>query len=146
MPPTKRPAIVTSSGGGIKRRRTAVGGAVRVARAKKITGGKSSASAAGSDAKNNPLYDDFIQLLSAPQYKGKGIANSTLKSHFGDAKYPELVSDMCLVISAQYMCVHIFQAYTISNFKLHQSHVMMFPLPHPFRINIICYQLGTHHQ
>ena len=116
MPPTKRPAIVTSSGGGIKRRRTAVGGAVRVARAKKITGGKSSASAAaaGSDAKNNPLYDDFIQLLSAPQYKGKGIANSTLKSHFGDAKYPELVSEICLEISAQYnMCAYYSDVYHI---------------------------------
>lgn len=43
-----------------------------------------------SKTKTNPLYDEFIQLLSNPEYKGRGIANSALKSHF-DSKYPELV-------------------------------------------------------
>lgn len=61
------------------------------------TGGSSGGSAAkpkassSSEAKQNPLYYEFIKLLSAPQYKGKGIANSDLKSYFGDAKYPSLV-------------------------------------------------------
>lgn len=91
MPPTKRPAIVTSAASGIKRKRTA-GGAIKVTA--KNGGGTAraagTAATAGASAASSPLYDEFIQLLSNPQYKGRGIANSALKDHFG-AKYPDLV-------------------------------------------------------
>jgi len=96
MPPTKRPMIIKSaSASGIKRRRT--GGSVRVSTSSKGVGGGSaaarspSASSSSPASKSNPLYDEFIQLLSHPDYKGKGIANSALKAHFGEERYPNLV-------------------------------------------------------
>lgn len=91
--------ITSAASGGIKRKRTSTGGSVRVSSG---GGGKAPASASSpsapssslsstSSSKNSPIYNEFIQLLSAPQYKGKGIANSALKSHFGDDRYPRLV-------------------------------------------------------
>ena len=47
------------------------------------------AHAEGGD-ESSPLRKEFLQLLSAPQHKGRGVANSALKSHFGD-KYALLV-------------------------------------------------------
>lgn len=95
MPPTKRPKIVTAAAAaGIKRRRTS-GGSVRVSTSNGGgTAAKSASSAAASSSaasqNNGPLYEEFIRLLSNPEFKGKGIANSALKSHF-DTRYPELV-------------------------------------------------------
>ena len=92
--------MVVSAAGGVKRRRASAAGSVRVSSgagsksSRSSTGGSTSSAPAdqtSSAAKNNPLYDEFIQLLSDPRYKGKGIANSALKSHFGDDRYPRLV-------------------------------------------------------
>jgi len=96
--------IKSVASGGIKRRRTGgslTSSSVRVSTATANGGGgngsihsaskPSKSSSSSSESKNNPLYDDFINLLSAPQHKGKGIANSALKDHFGESKYPSLV-------------------------------------------------------
>lgn len=50
----------------------------------------SSATLTEEDKDSSPLRKEFLQLLSAPQYKGRGVANSALKSHFGD-NYAHLV-------------------------------------------------------
>ena len=98
MPPTKRPVIKSATAQGIKRRRVAGGSAaVRVSTAKESGVGAAAASGGAPKAtapaslSASPLYQDFVQLLAAPQYKGKGIANSALKEHFGEEKYPSLV-------------------------------------------------------
>ncbi|KAL9184701.1 hypothetical protein ACHAXT_012671 [Thalassiosira profunda] len=96
MPPKKRPAAVASaSSGGPKRRRAAT--AVRIAAPKRSDDAPTSASTSATPAsvtasiKANPLYEEFVQLLSLSQHKGRGISNATLKSHFGESKYPQLV-------------------------------------------------------
>lgn len=94
MPPTKRPVIQSAAANGIKKRRRLTGGSasVRVSTARKGGAGDNPKSPSASSASpSTPLYQEFIQLLSAPQYKGKGIANSSLKAHFGEDKYPSLV-------------------------------------------------------
>jgi len=89
MPPKKRPIAVPSNGGVAKRKRTTAtaSGATKPA---PNTKSKKSTSVSTSISKNNPLYDEFISLLSKPQYKGRGIANSSLKPHF-DTRYAQLV-------------------------------------------------------
>jgi hypothetical protein len=92
MPPTKRPVIKSAAANGIKKRRRLTGGSASVrVTARKGGAGDNSKSPSASSASPSPLYEEFIQLLSAPQYKGKGIANSSLKTHFGEEKYPSLV-------------------------------------------------------
>ena len=93
MPP-KRP-IATAATAAVKRKRTTAvvgpGKKKGVAIPSAAASSTSSSSASSSSASiNQQLYDEFVQLLSKPQYKGRGIANSTLKSHF-DVRYPELV-------------------------------------------------------
>ena len=95
MPPTKRPIVTAATASGIKRKRpTPVVSATGVGVARGIgVAIKSEASSASSSTKNNSngqLYEEFIELLSNPHYKGRGIANSVLKSHF-ESRYPELV-------------------------------------------------------
>jgi len=92
MPPRKRPVIKSAAANGIKRRRSGGSASVRVSTARKGGVGDAPKSpASSSSSASAPLYQEFIQLLSAPQYKGKGIANSSLKAHFGEDKYPSLV-------------------------------------------------------
>lgn len=83
MPPT---IVTVAAAGGAKRKRTAV----RVGSSMNNGGGGKAASSA-SASKSSPLYEEFIHLLSAPQYKGRGISSSSLKSHFGEDQYPKLV-------------------------------------------------------
>ena len=103
MPPTKRPIVTAATASGIKRKRpTPVGSATTTGAARgNNVGGvgvgvgvaiKSEASSSASTKNNSSgqLHEEFIQLLSNPHYKGRGIANSVLKSHF-ESRYPELV-------------------------------------------------------
>jgi hypothetical protein len=92
MPPTKRPIVTAVTANGIKRKRTLIGPAT-------TTGGggggvaiksEGSSSSSSKNDDNGRLYEEFIDLLSNPQYKGRGIANSVLKSHF-ESRYPDLV-------------------------------------------------------
>ena len=89
MPPKKRPIAVPSNGGVTKRKRTTIASGVTKS-ATSTKSKKSTSVVSTSISKNNPLYDEFISLLSKPQYKGRGIANSSLKSHF-DTRYAQLV-------------------------------------------------------
>jgi hypothetical protein len=103
MPPTKRPIVTAATANGIKRKRTLVGSAATGAARSNNGGGggvgvaikseassSSSSSSSSSKSNNGELREEFIQLLSSAQYKGRGIANSVLKSHF-ESRYPELV-------------------------------------------------------
>jgi hypothetical protein len=105
MPPTKRHIVTASTANGIKRRRAAGDNVVRVgsgtgvgvggaARPSPVPSSSSftaaSASSTTTTTTNQQLNDEFIRLLSNPQHKNKGIANSSLKSHFG-SQYPDLV-------------------------------------------------------
>lgn len=101
MPPKKRPIATVAASAMVKRKRTTavpvrVGASktnnVVVASTTKKSASSSTAikTTSSSSKNNNPLYDEFIQLLSNPQYKGRGISNSQLKSHF-DTKYSQLV-------------------------------------------------------
>jgi DNA-directed RNA polymerase III subunit RPC6 len=99
MPP-KRPPTVASGGAATKRKRTAISPVMSMTPSTNTIGASTSSTSAtnggggggdGANSSNNPLRSEFLQLLSAPQYKGRGIANSALKSHFGDTKYPQLV-------------------------------------------------------
>lgn len=94
MPP-KRPiatAATAATAASIKRKRTT---AVVGPGSKKKGGGVAipsevSSSASSASSINQQLYDEFVHLLSKPQYKGRGIANSVLKLHF-ESRYPQLV-------------------------------------------------------
>lgn len=100
MPPKKRPIATVAASAMVKRKRTTavpvrVGASktnnvVVASTTKKSASSSTAIKTTSSSSKNNPLYDEFIQLLSNPQYKGRGISNSQLKSHF-DTKYSQLV-------------------------------------------------------
>src|SRR6056300_342960 len=97
MPP-KRPPAVASGGATTKRKRTAISPVMSMTPSTNSFGASTSSTSStnggggdGAANSNNPLRNEFLQLLSAPQYKGRGVANSALKSHFGDTKYPQLV-------------------------------------------------------
>ena len=87
MPPTKRPIVKSASTNGVKRPRTVIstGGAKRTP-----TPATTSTSSSTTE-QNDALREEFITLLTSPEYKRKGISNSALKSHFGEKKYPRLV-------------------------------------------------------
>ena len=88
MPPKKRakPTPAASSSG-VKRKRATAATAIKIT---KSTSTSTSTTPSPSILQNNTLHDEFIQLLSNPQYKTRGIANSELRSHF-TTKYPQLV-------------------------------------------------------
>lgn len=91
MPPKRPPIATAATAASIKRKRTTA----VVGPGKKKGGGVAipsevSSSSSSSSSINQQLYDEFIHLLSKPQYKGRGIANSVLKVHF-ESRYPELV-------------------------------------------------------
>jgi hypothetical protein len=86
MPPTKRPIVTAVTANGIKRKRTLVGPATSIGGG----GGGGGGIKSENDDDAPSLYDEFIDLLSNPQYRGTGIANSVLKSHF-ESRYPDLV-------------------------------------------------------
>ena len=100
MPPKKRPIATVAASAMVKRKRTTavpvrVGASktnnvVVASTTKKSASSSTAIKTTSSSSKHNPLYDEFIQLLSNPQYKGRGISNSQLKSHF-DTKYSQLV-------------------------------------------------------
>ncbi|KAK1742782.1 DNA-directed RNA polymerase III subunit RPC6 [Skeletonema marinoi] len=86
MPPKRPPSIAIATAATKRRRGTAIKPIVSMAVSTSV--GTSYQDDDGEDS--NPLRKEFLQLLSAPQYKGRGVANSALKAHFGD-KYTQLV-------------------------------------------------------
>jgi DNA-directed RNA polymerase III subunit RPC6 len=87
MPP-KRPPSIAISTAVTKRKRTAISPPVVGMAVSSVATATRTTDADGEES--SPLRNEFLHLLSAPQYKGRGIANSALKSHFGD-KYTLLV-------------------------------------------------------
>ena len=85
MPPKRPPSIAIATAATKRRRGTAIKPIVSMAVSTSVG---TSYQDDGEDS--NPLRKEFLQLLSAPQYKGRGVANSALKAHFGD-KYTQLV-------------------------------------------------------
>ena len=71
-------------------KRKRIGGPVSAAKVSKKSAGGGGTKPASSSSSS--LQDEFVQLLSQPQFRGgKGIANMSLKAHFGDEQYPQLV-------------------------------------------------------
>mmetsp|Transcript_19352 Transcript_19352/g.31701 ORF Transcript_19352/g.31701 Transcript_19352/m.31701 type:complete len:327 (-) Transcript_19352:815-1795(-) len=84
MPPKRPPSVAISSTATKRRRGTAIQPIASTA----VSSVATSSQDDGEDS--SPLRKEFLRLLSDPQYKGRGVANSALKSHFGD-NYTQLV-------------------------------------------------------
>jgi hypothetical protein len=90
MPPTKRPAVaIATKTGTAKRTRPAAKVIVNTA-AKRTTPSTAAATSSSTTSTDSALYSEFIQLLSSPPYKGRGISNNALRSHF-TTSYAQLV-------------------------------------------------------
>ena len=77
-----------------KRKRIGGPASAKVSKKSAVGGGKkpSEPASSSSSSSSSSLQDEFVQLLSQPQFRGgKGIANMSLKAHFGDEQYPKLV-------------------------------------------------------
>ena len=44
-----------------------------------------------SIATHNKLRSEFVEFLSQPPFKNKWVAESSVRSHFGDSIYPQLL-------------------------------------------------------
>mmetsp|Transcript_16255 Transcript_16255/g.34139 ORF Transcript_16255/g.34139 Transcript_16255/m.34139 type:complete len:330 (+) Transcript_16255:101-1090(+) len=89
MPP-KRP-IVKSSISTAKRPRTVISSGITKSAASSSVTTQQPTNHSNASNTNNQLREEFIALLSSPQHKRRGISNSALKTHFGDARYQQLV-------------------------------------------------------
>jgi len=83
MPPKRPPSVAIATAATKRRRGNAIKPIVSMA-------ANSFASLEDEGEDSSPLRKEFLQLLSAPQHKGRGVANSALKSHFGE-NYAHLV-------------------------------------------------------
>jgi DNA-directed RNA polymerase III subunit RPC6 len=88
MPPKRPPSIAIASAV-TKRKRTAISPVASTVAVSSVATAAPTTTTDGEES-SSPLRNEFLQLLSAPQYKGRGVSNSALKSHFGD-KYALLV-------------------------------------------------------
>lgn len=89
MPP-KRP-IVKPSTSAAKRPRTVISSGITKSAASSSATAQQTTSQSNASNTNNQLREEFIALLSSSEHKRRGISNSALKTHFGDARYPQLV-------------------------------------------------------